>query len=76
MTEPVRNILAFNAAVVTPGATVFAPSWITVYGAGNVTVTTEGGQSLTFTGVPAGHTLPVMCKAVTAATATNIIRTW
>lgn len=41
--------------------------------AGNVTVTTSEGVSITFTAVPAfaviGGDLPLLCRAVTAATA-------
>lgn len=67
-----------NAAAVTPGASPLAHATRALYvgGAGDVTVTMLGGQSVTFSAVPAGHTLPLRVSAVTAATATNIIALW
>jgi hypothetical protein len=44
--------------------------------AGSVTVTTVDGQSVTFSAVQSGWDLPVLCTAVTAATATDIFRSW
>lgn len=42
--------------------------------AGNVTVTTEGGDTVTFLNVPAGFILPVKCiKVWTSTTATAIV---
>jgi hypothetical protein len=46
---------------------------IWVGGAGNVTLTTKGGTSVTYSAVPAGTYLQVRAVAVTAATATNLI---
>ena len=69
-----------------PASTVIAitPSDVTVLqddlralyvgGAGNVTVLTSGGQTVTFNGVPAGYILPISVKQVRASTtATNIL---
>lgn len=44
---------------------------IFVGGAGDITVTTWQGTSITFT-LPAGGILPLVCTHVTAATATGI----
>ncbi len=44
-----------------------------VGGAGNVTLTTIGGDSVTITAVPAGTFIPIACLHITAATATAII---
>ena len=54
--------------------TVF-PRAIYVGGAGNVKVTTLGGDTVTFSGVLAGTVLPVRVKRVfsTDTTATNLI---
>ena len=54
--------------------TVF-PRAIYVGGAGNVKVTTIGGDTVTFSGVLAGSVLPVRVKRVfsTDTTATNLI---
>lgn len=62
-----------DAAPVTVGQG-FSPSAIYVGGAGDVTVTTAGGQSVTFSGVAAGSVIPVLVINVTAATATNMVR--
>jgi hypothetical protein len=65
-----------TAAAVTPSDTTavsFRGVW--VGGAGNLAVVTEGGNTVTFTAVPAGTLLPVAVKAVNATntTATNIV---
>lgn len=65
-----------TAAAVTPSdttAVTFRALW--VGGAGNVAVVTEGGNSVTFTGVPAGTLLPIAVRAVnsTSTTATNLV---
>ena len=69
---------ATNATAITPGASALAnfPRALYVGGAGNVTVTMLGGQSVTFTAVPAGSILPIRCTHVTAATATAILGLW
>lgn len=61
----------------TPGATTFEPSVISILGtAGSVTVTTAAGHSVTFSAVQPGWDLPVLCVAVTAASATGIYRSF
>lgn len=66
-----------RAAAVTPSDTLetFAAA-LYVGGAGNVVVVTEGGDTVTFTGVPAGTILPIRVKQVrsTSTTATSIVR--
>jgi hypothetical protein len=49
-----------------------------VGGAGNVVMVTEGGDTVTFTGVPAGTTLVIRFKQIrsTDTTATNMVRMW
>jgi hypothetical protein len=48
-----------------------------VGGAGNVVLTTEGGDVVTFTGVLAGTTLVQrFTKVMAATTATNLVRQW
>ena len=68
-----------RAAAVTPSdsATTFANA-LYIGGAGNVAVVTEGGDTVTFSGVPAGTTLVVRVTQVRATntTATNIVRLW
>ena len=72
---------AFRAAAVTPNdsADLAATSRaLYVGGAGNVRVTTAGGDTVTFTGVPAGAILPVRVRRVfsTSTTATTILALW
>ena len=69
---------ATNAAAITPSVSPLADVTRALYvgGAGNVTVTMLGGQSVTFTAVPAGSILPIRCTHVTAATATAILGLW
>ena len=69
---------ASHAAAVTPSDTVPLPNaskrlW--VGGAGNVTLVTVGGDTVTYTAVPAGTYLAVRAAQVKAAgtTATNIV---
>lgn len=68
-----------RAAAVTPSdsTTTFANA-LYIGGAGNVAVVTEGGDTVTFSGVPAGTTLVVRVTQVrsTNTTATNIVRLW
>lgn len=74
--ELLRAIQPPNGSLgaITPGVTVFAAPLkeLFVGTGGNVTVTLEGGQSHTFTGVLSGTTLVGPFKAVTAATADNL----
>jgi hypothetical protein len=69
---------AGNAAAITPGSSPLAEVTRALYigGAGNVTVTMKGGQSVTFTALPAGAILPIRATHVTAATASAIIGLW
>lgn len=64
---------ALDAIAITPSATPFATPVRSIYigGAGDITVTTFRGTSVTFT-VPAGFILPLVCTHVTAATATGL----
>lgn len=47
-------------------------------GAGNLKVTTQGGQAVTFNGLTAGSVLYVRCKLAwaTGSTATNVVALW
>ncbi len=69
---------ASQAAAVVPSNTAalpFASKRLWVGGAGNVAVTTVGGSTVTYTGVPAGAYLNVRAQLVlsTGTTATNIV---
>jgi hypothetical protein len=69
---------AVSAAAVTPNTTTDLPRSparsLYVGGAGNLVVDTAEGQTVTFTGVPAGFILPVSVRRVRAtSTATNIV---
>ena len=67
-----------NAAAVTPSDTAdnFGVA-LYVGGAGNVVLKTEGGQTVTWTAVPAGTTIVQRFSNVMAATtATNLVRQW
>jgi len=46
---------------------------IYVGGAGNVSVVTEGGQTVTFTAPPVGTILPIRTSKVTAATTATLL---
>lgn len=61
-----------NAVAVTPSdSTVLAPTQCLYVGTtGNVAVVTVGGQTVTFTGVPAGTVLPIRCTKVNATNTT------
>ena len=67
---------AYDAFAVTPNNSteIFARS-LYVGGAGDVSVQTAGGTTVTFVGVPAGSLLPIRVQKVrtTGTTATNII---
>lgn len=77
-----------RAAAVTPSNTVDIPSVsggtsnngcvLYVGGAGNLTVDTVGGDTITFTGVLGGSFIPVQVKRVysTGTTATSIVALW
>lgn len=66
-----------NAAAVTPhdSTNLTAPGLLYVGGAGDISVLTAGGQTVTFSAVPAGSFLPVVVLRVnaTSTTATNIL---
>ena len=69
---------ASMAAAVTPSDSAALPvasKRLWVGGAGNVTVVTVGGSTVTYTGVPAGTYLQVRANQVkaTGTTATNIV---
>lgn len=85
-----QKLQAYRAAAVTPNDSADIPSVSTqdgsgnngcvlyVGGAGNIKVTTAGGDTVTFTGLLAGMFLPVQVLRVwsTDTTATNIIALW
>ena len=67
-----------DAAAVVPSDTVDfpnAPRRLWIGGAGNVTINTLAGHSVTYTGVPAGAYLNIRASRVfaTGTTATNIV---
>lgn len=64
--------------VVSVGGIAQPISGIYVGGAGNVTVITVGGQTVTFTAPPVGTTLYIRCTHVksTGTTATNLVAEW
>jgi hypothetical protein len=69
------NIQAESAIAVTPGVTVFSPSTLFIGTGGNITVTTANGEAgVIFKNISSGSILPVLVIAVTAATATDIVR--
>lgn len=68
-----------NAAAVTTSDTADNyGSGLYIGGAGNVSLDTEGGQTVTFTGLPVGAFLYVRFVRVrtTGTTATNLVRVW
>jgi len=70
--------LAQHAAAITPSDTDNVPNApVSVYvgGTGNVVVVTSRGDTVTFTGVPAGTILPVQVRQVksTNTTATSLV---
>lgn len=72
---------AQNAAAVTPsdGADLATASrGLYVGGAGDVSIVTVGGATVTFAAVPGGTILPVRAARVraTGTTATNLIAMW
>lgn len=72
---------ADHAAAVTPHDTNELSTYcraLYVGGAGNVKLTTVGGDTVTFVGVPAGTTLAVRAKVVfsTLTTATSLVALW
>ena len=72
------RISAHDAASVTPGATQIAGTenrgvCLYIGGAGDVEVTMESGNSVTFTAVPAGTFLPILVTHVTAGTTATAI---
>lgn len=68
-----------NAAAVTPSDTteIFGHA-LYVGGGGNVAMVTEGGQTVTFSGVPAGTTIVQRFTKILNAgtTATALVRQW
>ena len=71
---------ANDAAAVTPGTSQLSKMTRALYvgGAGNVNVTMVNGQTVLFSGVPAGTILPIRVDYVlaTSTTATNIVALW
>jgi hypothetical protein len=69
---------AGDGVAITPSDTVdlaVVPRRLWIGGAGNVTINTLAGRSLTYTGVPAGTYLQMRASRVfaTGTTATNIV---
>ena len=70
---------ALNAVAVTPGPAELEHNTRAIYvgGAGNLVVTMGGGQTVTFTAVPAGTVLPLRASHILAGgTATSILALW
>lgn len=74
------NFIAERAVSVTPSDTLPIPTIpfarrLYIGGAGNVTVVTQFGDTVTFVAFPAGQYLYTACKQVraTGTTATNIV---
>ena len=72
---------AFRAAAVTPNDSADLTNTsraLYIGGAGNVQVTTAGGDTVTFTGLAAGTILPVRVRRIwsTSTTATTILALW
>lgn len=68
-----------NAEAVTPSdSTNVAGLALWVGGAGNISIITAGGQTVTLSGVQAGTLIPLEFSRVrsTGTTATNIVRMW
>lgn len=65
-------------AVTLSDSTTFIPSVIYVGTGGNVKVTTELGQDVTFSNLPTGSTIPVRCTKAwsTGTTASNLVRVY
>lgn len=65
-------------AVQSDSADLVTPVIVFVGGDGNVKVTTEGGEDVTFNGLSAGDFLPVSVKRIwsTGTTATNLVMLW
>lgn len=69
------TVSAFNATAITKSDTTVIPTTrgVWVGGAGNLAVVMNGGNTVTFTGVPAGTLMPIQVIQVLAATtATNM----
>jgi|TARA_R100001460_G_C3535280_1_gene173930 hypothetical protein len=86
-----QKLQAGRASAVTPSDTVNIPSVSTdpganrnngcvlfVGGAGNIKVTTVGGDEVTFNGISSGTFIPVQVTKVhsTGTSATNIVALW
>jgi hypothetical protein len=72
---------AVHAAAITPndGAELtYVTRAVYVGGAGNLAVVMYAGETVTFTGVPAGSLLPIRVKQVlsSSTTATTILALW
>ena len=72
---------ADNAAAVTPDDNTdlgFVSRGLYIGGSGDISIITNGGQTITFVGVPTGVILPVRATRVraTGTTATNIVAMW
>lgn len=68
------NLQAEHAQAITAGATVYSPGTLFIGTTGNVTVTTAAGDAaVVFKNLPSGSILPVLVKAVTAATAADLV---
>jgi hypothetical protein len=76
-TSPDLESPAAHAFLITPGSSPLAvyPRGLYIGGAGNINVTMVGGETLVFTGLPAGALLPIRVSHVLATntTATAII---
>lgn len=70
----IQSYVAKGAFAVTPAATVFANGVIArglyIGGAGNVSVITQNGTTVVFSGVAAGQILPIAAAGVTITNTT------
>jgi hypothetical protein len=72
--DAITRLQASHAVEITAGETVYGPSTLFVGTAGNVTVTTAGGEAgVVFKNLANGAILPVLVTAVTAASAEDLI---
>jgi hypothetical protein len=72
--DAITRLQASHATAITAGVTVYSPSTLFIGTAGNVTVTTAGGETgVVFKNLANGSILPVLVTAVTAATAADLI---
>ena len=67
-----------GAAVQSDTVNLITPVVVYIGGDGNLKITTEGGQAVTFVGLSAGDIVPVSALRIwsTGTTATNLVMMW